>query len=344
MNIAIIGGGVHGLSTAWKAASRGHKVTLFEQHPFGHQYGSSKGRSRIVRQAYPEPFFTKILLEGHKLWREFEAELGEQIYFPVGLLYFGDADNPVVQSCLSSLNELEVPHEVLNTDQVKARWQNPILDPEDAGIFTPDAGWVAADRALIGLRNLAERQGAVMVQMQVSSLESLTSFDRIIITAGPWITDFAKVKVEVSVQTFAYFEGLYRGPVWIEAGENGLYGFPTEPGATSFKAGVHMPGRVIEPENLDRTPDEWALDILRDLATRRFGVKNPRIVESGACPYTKTENDDFQIFWLNEKTLAASPCSGHGFKFGPWMGEFLTDLLEEKQDLVNFERFAIKSS
>ena len=35
MNIAIIGGGVIGLSTAWELASRGHKVSLFDKGPFG---------------------------------------------------------------------------------------------------------------------------------------------------------------------------------------------------------------------------------------------------------------------------------------------------------------------
>jgi sarcosine oxidase len=46
------------------------------------------------------------------------------------------------------------------------------------------------------------------------------------------------------------------------------------------------------------------------------------------CLYTTTRNEDFFI----ERTgpiIAASPCSGHGFKFAPLIGRLLCDLIED---------------
>lgn len=331
MRIAVVGGGIMGLCTSLSLVRRGLDVTCFDMGA----PGSSLGRSRIVRQAYPDAFYTQILLDGHRLWTELEAEIGEKIYHPVGLLYFGDQAAPDVVATQEILAELGVPYQILTNQDL----EHPTLNRDEIGILTPDAGWVAADRVLKGVKMLALAEGATFLN-QKATMTDLASFDRVIACAGPWVGEWLNLQVETSLQTYAYIRGRFDGPVWIESGPHMLYGFPSEPGATTFKAGVHIPGTMIDPDNPKRQPDGWALDILRDLAWRRFAIKDPVIEEAGCCIYTKTSNDDFRIAWSDDRTLVASPCSGHGFKFGPWMGEFLSDLVEEKQNLVDWPRFA----
>ena len=53
--VAVVGAGIMGAAAAWALAARGAEVTVHEQFALDHDRGSSHGRSRIVRLAYPDP-------------------------------------------------------------------------------------------------------------------------------------------------------------------------------------------------------------------------------------------------------------------------------------------------
>ena len=54
MKVAVVGAGVMGCATAWALRERGAEVTVHEQFELDHDRGSSHGRTRIFRVAYPE--------------------------------------------------------------------------------------------------------------------------------------------------------------------------------------------------------------------------------------------------------------------------------------------------
>ena len=58
--VAVVGAGVMGCATAWALAERGADVTLYEQFEPGTARGSSHGRTRIFRLAYPEPHWVSM--------------------------------------------------------------------------------------------------------------------------------------------------------------------------------------------------------------------------------------------------------------------------------------------
>lgn len=341
MKVAVVGAGVAGAASAAHLTRRGHAVTVFEQFETGHDRGSSHGRSRIVRKAYPDALYTEIMLEAYPMWAELDAASPDRILFEEGLVYFGSEGSEELRAVVEGLQSLGVEHSVAGAAEA-GRWMPELrLRPDEVAVHTPAAGWVHADRSVALLLGQALDRGAVLRRERVTSLEAVESeFDAVVLCAGAWNARFLELPVEVTLQTFAYVEGDLRGPVWIEEGPSFLYGFPSEPGATTFKVGIHQRGRQVDPDQVDRSPDPRGIEAIRSVAQRRFGIESPRAREAKGCLYTSTANEDFLLGRVGEKTVFASACSGHGFKFGPWVGKTLAEFVEGTSDPSTFPRFA----
>ena len=343
MKIAVVGAGIHGSSTAWNCAKRGHSVTLYEQFPLGHDRGSSHGDSRIVRRAYPDAFYTAIMQEGYPLWHELEKASGRKLLYECGLLYFGDSQSENIKGVVTGLEQLDVLHEVFDEKSVHKAFPELILKKGEVGVFTPEAGWAHASLAIRTLIELAQSNGAVVREERVNDLEELKkSYDRIILCQGAWANQFLQLPVLVTIQTFGYVSGEQQGPVWIEDGPLGMYGFPSEPWGPGIKVGVHYKDTPFDPDAQNRIPAQEAVNLIEDFAWRRLGMNNPRVTREKACLYTNTANEDFLIGRLDENVFFVSACSGHGFKFGPWIGKTMADLAEEKRKPEDFPRFLLR--
>ncbi|MCW5937160.1 MAG: FAD-dependent oxidoreductase [Fimbriimonadaceae bacterium] len=364
MRVAVVGAGIMGLCTARALADRGHQVVVFEKAEPGNRLGSTSGRSRIVRQAYPDRFYSEILLEGHALWQELEQAAGKRLVHAVGLLYIGPRDEAEIQMEVQTLSSLNQVHKLVGPEEVRSVSPTIRLQHHEIAIHTLEAGWADVPAVLDAVALLAMQAGAEFATKEVSPDEQFEDFDRAVVTVGPWVTRWGKLRqgsngkssvygessnrkqtgLAVTLQTYAYVRGHHQGPVWIEGFGDHLYGFPNEPGKDCFKIGLHSPGPVTDPDDPHRIPDRRVQSEIKEAARRRFDLKSPEIIEAHTCPYTTAPNDDFKIGWRDDKTLLASPCSGHGFKFGPWMGQFLADLAEGKQKIDAYPRWHWKSS
>ena len=334
--------GIMGLCTARELLNRGHDVTLFEQFRPGNLYGSSSGRTRIVRQAYPDQFYTEILLEGHPMWHDLEHELGRKLIHEVGLLSIGRHDSDEIVHELEALDNLRVPHRVLTSADVRTVCPQMALDTDEIAVMTLSAGWADVSAVLKGLSDSVRSKGAELVEAKVTDLTALDGYDRVVLTAGAWVTKFLDLDLRVTLQTVVYLDFETQGPVWIDYSQPMLYGFPSEPGSATTKVGYHPPGPETDPESVDRIPQAEAEALMMSRADRRFpgGHGRQNVVESAACLYTVARSEDFQIGWADRRVLFASPCSGHGFKFGPWIGRLIARLLLEEEVLSQWPRFA----
>src|SRR3954454_12149268 len=114
-DVAIIGAGAAGSSAAYHLSKTGKKILLLDRFNPPHNFGSSHGQSRIIREAYFEsPVYVPLVKQAYKLWYQLEKESNKKLLLKTGGLMLGTADSKVVQGALLSAQTYNLPYEYLN--------------------------------------------------------------------------------------------------------------------------------------------------------------------------------------------------------------------------------------
>jgi len=152
----VIGGGAMGLATAWQLASRGVRVLVLEQFGPGHAFGASHGATRNMNNAYAEPYFLDLYDEALTLWRELEADSGEQLLTLGGLVSHGEIER--VRPAHATLAARGGATELISPAEAEARW--PGMRFEGEVLVNRDAGRIHSATALEVLDRLSRERGA----------------------------------------------------------------------------------------------------------------------------------------------------------------------------------------
>ena len=316
MRVAVVGAGVMGCATAWALRERGAEVTVHEQFGLDHDRGSSHGRTRIFRVAYPDPSWIRFAQEAYAGWNELDPSL-LGLYGLIELV----AD-PALMSA-RALDECGVPYRLLDRDEV--RGYGASLPEGWAALYVPDAGVVFADRARHAFLEAAGVE--VETNRRIESTDELDA-DVVVVTAGSWVRDLVPaVPVTVTRETVAYFRREGPPPPSIvdlnaETGGHGMYSLHDP--VHGLKAGAHHAGAEADPD-ADGTPDPAIVERIVAWVAERFPDVNPGPVETQTCLYTTTADQHF-VLERRGRVVVGSACSGHGFKFAPAVGRRLAEL------------------
>jgi monomeric sarcosine oxidase len=322
--VAVVGAGIMGSAAAYALSRQGRDVLLLEQFHVGHQHGSSHGRSRIVRLAYPEVEFVELAKQSFVGWRELEQKSGQELLELKGLLELVESS---AQSSADALEAAGAEYELLDAVGAASRW--PVGVPDGwTVLFQPEAGIVRADLAHRAFVDGALAHGARLEEeTRVDSLDELDA-KVIVITAGPWIGNlFPDLPVRTTRETVAYFrrEGASLPAVaQLDPETRGHLIYSLHDPVHGLKAGVHHGGVTIGPDEPGE-PDSAVVERVAEWIARTYLDADPDPVGAETCMYTTTPDEHF-ILERRGKVVIGSACSGHGFKFAPAIGNRLAAL------------------
>ena len=367
-DVAIIGLGIMGTAALHRLAQRGCRVVGIDRFAPGHDRGSSHGETRVFRLGYFEhPSYVPLLREAHDLWRKLENEAGRKLLTTTGIVEIGPPDGELVRGTLASLELHGLRHEVLTAAKLNQRFPAFAVPPDYAGVFQPDGGFLFAEPAIKAQTDLAVAAGArVQTNQQVKTVRPHDNGVRIttsdgeiaartaIIAAGPWLPTLLpqlRASLRVTRQVLGWLSPpspsdftADRFPVFLFESPLGIhYGFPIH-GSSGLKIAKHHHfDETADPETVDRgiSPrDEAAILSFRDQFLP--SAEGP-LTAARTCLYTMTPDGHFIIDRLPDapQVIVASPCSGHGFKFAPVIGEILADLATSGSSRRDISRFGL---
>ena len=309
-----------GLATGWALRRRGVETVVHEQFEVGNPLGSSHGRSRIFRLAYAEDHYVRMAQEALGLWRELEAESGATLLELYGLV---EIVQTLEESTAETLERNGVAWERLEPDEAERRY--PIRVPEGSfAVVQEEAGIVRADRALAALRReLDVREGS---RVHPDELDA----DAVVVTAGSWVNQLLAepLPVKVTRETFCYFRPEEGRPVpsvvSFRRGRHTHDMYALHDPVYGLKVGAHHAGQEADP-NVATDPEPQLVERIAAWTSETYRLADPEPAAADTCMYTTTADESF-VLERRGRLVVGSPCSGHGFKFAPAIGERLADL------------------
>lgn len=356
VDVVVIGLGAMGSAAACHLARRGVRVLGIERFAPGHDRGSSHGKSRVIRIGYFEhPSYVPLLRRTYALWRELEAASGRRLVHTTGIVEIGAPDGGLVEGTLASSRLHDLPHEVIDAKTVMRRFPAFRLPADFVGVVQPDGGYIAAELATDAHLSLAKAAGAELRHGEtVTAVEPRPDGVRVttdrgaieaghaIVAAGPWVKTLLPelaVPLRVTRQLLAWFDPLDKSlfqrdkfSVFLLESEHGIhYGFPLqgEGGETGLKLSKHHHAdETVDAETCDHIVSAADEAMIRSAMADYLPAANGPLLAAKTCLYTMTPDGDFLIDHCPgaPQIIVASPCSGHGFKFAPVVGEILADL------------------
>jgi len=276
------------------------------------------------------------------------------------------AEDPLSSKSLETLQRLGIRHEKLSRTDLEKRYPQISFGPVTWAIYEPESGAVMARRAVQVLVEETVRNGGSYFLEQVltphgkGKLDHITTRDgssiaagNFVFACGPWLPKVFPAVLEGRIyptRQEVFFFGVSSGdrrfappqmPVWIDFG-NEIYGLPDLENR-GFKVALDRHGPPFDPDTGQRLTTAEDLALVRQYIAERFpALKNAPVVETRVCQYENTSNGDFLIdrhpdfdnVWL------VGGGSGHGFKHGPALGEYVAARVIGEEKAVDL-RFSL---
>jgi sarcosine oxidase subunit beta len=359
--VAIVGGGIMGASTAYHLAERGcTDVVILEKDLLAQaSTGLSAGG---IRQQFSHPANIRLSQEAVRVFERFEELFGVDVEFrQAGYLFLAQSEE-VWQEFLANVEvqrQLGVPVQVLPPDELKYRW--PYLNVEDlsGGTFCPEDGYADPYMAAMGYANSARRLGVrIEEQTRVTSIRveggrvrgvettrGPISAPTVVNVAGPWGGEVAQMTCcDLPVKPYRRqvfmtqaFDAIPKPVPMILDIEPAFYFRGEGPGVLMGMSDAD------EPSSFHTNVDYGFMERVIDAAVHRAPLlEEAEILRGWGGLYAVTPDDNPIIGALPETggLFCAIGFSGHGFQQAPTVGRILSELILDGQTGFDLSPFA----
>jgi len=380
-DVAVLGLGATGSAALYHLAKRGVRALGIDRYSPPHPFGSTHGDTRVTRLAIGEgEHYTPLALRSHALWRELEAETKEDLLTANGGLIISSRATTAhthvehfFDNTLAAARKFGITHELLDAAEIRRRFPQFKVADHERGYLEKEAGFVRPERCVAAHLRAAERRGAIIrrnergVGFRASAGGVTVETDRglytaatLVVAIGPWLPGWAESIApyfRIYRQTLFWFaidgpSALFEAErcpifIWEVMGRKyGVYGFPAIDGPDGgIKIATEQFDGTSDPDTVRRDVTQSEIRSMYEecIAPHISGV-SARCLKALTCLYTVTPDFGFVLDRHpdSERVLIASPCSGHGFKHSPAIGEGLAELATGAAPRFDTSRFALR--
>jgi sarcosine oxidase len=341
----VVGAGVFGASVADRLAGSGWDVTLVDVDEPGHDRATSSGHTRVIRYGHgPDLRYVRMAWRARTLWVELEQDTGADLFVPCGVLWLARSDDGWEAESEAVLRAEGIPVERLSPDEAAGLYPSFSAEGLSHAMVETEAGALRARAATQALVERAVARGATLVRGRavptadggVSVDGQRRGADRVVWAAGPWLGRIFPGLVELRVvrREYDYFQA---GPEWSAASVPIFYDFAGpvygigDVDGRGFKVAPDDPAPEFDPDTIDRAPDPATEAAARAYLRLRFpALARAPLLGYRVCQYELTADNQFIVAAHpeHEGVWILGGGSGHGFKHGPALAEYVERLLE----------------
>ena len=352
--IVVVGAGAFGGWTALCLRELGYSVLLIDAYGPGNSRASSGGETRQIRAGYGDrACYTRWAQESLVRWRARQAEWNTTLFLQTGRLVLSPEWTKWLADTKTVFDQEGIPCEVFQHDELVRRYPHINFEGIGWALFEPTTGVLKARQACrvvaeafvrkggclaVGQAALGRRTQRRLHEIRLSTGDPVAA-QAFVFACGPWLS---KVFPEIlQNKLFAprrdvFFFGTPPGdnrftypncPNFCEEEAAGVYGF-TSIDDRGFKVCPTGEKTVFDPDSGDRIVTAERVQRVRDYLALRFpALKDQPLVETRVCQLEMSVDEHF-IIDLHpefENVWIAGGGSGHGFKQGPVVGEYIAN-------------------
>ncbi|WP_331236479.1 NAD(P)/FAD-dependent oxidoreductase [Natronorarus salvus] len=355
MDVAIVGGGIVGLASAYELARHDCAVTVFEKGSLG--MGSTARAAGGIRKQFSTRVNVELSLASIPTWDSFEERFGVDIAFRRhGYLFLAreGATEETLRENVSMQNDLGVPSELLSPEEARGHCPGLRADRFRACSYCASDGIADPNLAVQGYAQ-AVREAGVEVRTKTAVTELLTEdgrvtglvadgehvdADRVVLAAGAWSRKLARsVDLDLPIaprrRSIAVVDPESpvpeTDPLTADL-DTGAYFLPEREGI-AFVGGQIGEDPDVDPDSYGEGIEMlWAAEAVEragDLATY-FGPDS-RIRRGWSGLYAVTPDSYPVIEESLPGLITAAGFSGHGFMHAPATGTIVSELVTERE-------------